>query len=99
MFEWDEEKRQANIAKHKVDFALVIEIFEGSYVEAQDLRRADEEPRYIALGEFEGQDYVVVFTRREKARRIISAWPVGKSGKRRYQALLARRPSGDESAG
>jgi uncharacterized DUF497 family protein len=93
--EWDEAKRRANIAKHGVDFALIAEIFEGDYVEAQDSRFIVREPRYIALGEFEGKSYIVAYTWRGEERRFISAWEVGRRGKRRYQALFARRTAGD----
>jgi uncharacterized DUF497 family protein len=95
MFEWDERKRRANVLKHRVDFSLVVEIFEGDYVEIEDDRSSFEEPRYRALGTFEGQSYVVVYTWRQETRRIISAWRVGERGKRRYQALFARRASRD----
>jgi len=98
MFEWDEAKRQANIVKHRVDFALVAEIFEGDYVQIED-SRFEGEPRFLALGQFEGKYYVVAFTRRGEARRIISAWEVGERGKRRYTALFARRSARDEEAG
>ena len=99
MYDWDERKRRANIQKHRVDFALVVEIFEGDYVEIQDIHGPFKEPRYRALGTFEGQTYVVVYTWREETRRIISAWRVGERGKRRYQALFARRSSRNAGEG
>ena len=88
MYDWDERKRRANIAKHRVDFALVVEIFEGDYVEAKDPRGTREEARYLAVGTARGRNYVVAFTWRGEVRRIISAWTVGEKGKRRYQSLL-----------
>ncbi len=88
MFEWDASKRRANIAKHGVDFARAVQIFREDYVEGKDPRSTREEIRYLAVGTGRGQGYVVVFTWRGESRRIISAWPVGKKGKRRYQALL-----------
>jgi len=99
MYEWDEAKRRANIAKHRVDFALVFEIFEADHVEIRDQRFTKGEPRYLALGEFEGKYYVVAFARRGASRRIISAWQVGEKGKRRYQALFARRTASDAETG
>ncbi len=84
MFEWDEAKRLANIAKHGVDFALVPEIFEGDYVESEDVRDSKGETRWRALGTFEGRYYVVAFTWRGENRRIISAWQVGERSWRRY---------------
>jgi uncharacterized DUF497 family protein len=90
MYEWDEAKRRGNIAKHRVDFALIVEIFEGAHAEGKDIRFSGPEPRHIALGEFEGKDYIVIFTWRGDTRRIISAWAVGARSKRRYQTLLNR---------
>ena len=88
-FEWDEGKRVENLRKHKVDFGLAVEIFEGPHVEAQDTRFPYEEERFLAIGAFEGQHYVVAFTWRSGIRRVISAWRVGPSGARRYQKVLA----------
>lgn len=87
MFEWDEDKRRANIAKHGVDFARAVQIFRGHYVESQDPRFATE-ARWLATGEARGQNYVVAFTWRGEKRRIISAWEIGERGRRRYQAIL-----------
>ena len=99
MYEWDEAKRRANRAKHRVDFALAAEILERDHVEGKDSRFHGPEPRYLAIGEFEGRDYVVIFTRRGESRRIISAWRVGPRSKRRYQAILDRGAARDEGAG
>ena len=88
MFEWDDAKWRANLAKHGVDFARAIQIFRGDYVEGKDPRGTREEARYLAVGKARGQNYVVAFTWRGEIRRIISALAVGEKGKRRYQALL-----------
>ncbi len=93
MFEWDEDKRLANVAKHGVDFAIVPEIFEGEYAEGKDGRNTAEEARHLAIGAFERRSYVVAFTWRGENRRIISAWEVGERGRKRYQTILARRSS------
>ena len=37
-FEWDENKRQSNIIKHKIDFAEAVAIFDGFVHTHQDLR-------------------------------------------------------------
>ena len=87
MFQWDEPKRAANLAKHGVDFFRAVQIFRGSYVEGKDPRFTLEE-RWLAVGEARGQSYVVAFVWRGPSRRIISAWPVGTKGRRRYQNIL-----------
>ncbi len=89
-FEWDEAKRRANLRRRKVDFEIAARIFEGPVIIAEDRRQDYGEPRFRAVGEFEGQAYVVVYTIRGEVYRVISAWKVDRSGQKRYQALLSR---------
>lgn len=90
-FEWDEPKRISNIATHGVDFRTAALIFAGPILEAEDERHDYGEPRFRALGQA-GQDvFMVVYTWRGCARRIISAWKVNDEGRTRYQAILAAR--------
>jgi hypothetical protein len=37
-FEWDEDKRQANLRKHRIDFVGVEEVFDGYTVTVEDDR-------------------------------------------------------------
>ena len=90
-FEWDEDKWQRNLADHGVDFADAAVIFEGAVLEAKDERTRYGEARYRALGRVGDDDFLVVYTWRGGNRRIISAWKVGKDGRRRYQTILSRR--------
>ena len=71
-FEWDESKRECNLAKHGIDFEDATLIFDGIVVEADDLRRDYGERRVIALGVVDGLLLYVVWTPRESNRRIIS---------------------------
>jgi uncharacterized protein len=93
-FEWDEVKRRRNLADHGVDFGDAAVIFEGEVLEASDRRGRYGEIRYRALGRVGDEFFLVVYTWRGRNRRIISAWKVGEDGRRRYQALLARRAQG-----
>jgi uncharacterized DUF497 family protein len=89
--EWDKKKRLSNLAEHGVDFADAALIFRNPVLEAEDRRMEYGERRVRALG-YIGEDYfLVAFTWRGRNRRIISAWKVDENGKRRYQAILARR--------
>jgi uncharacterized protein len=89
--EWDKKKRLSNLADHGVDFADAALIFRNPVIEAEDRRMEYGERRVRALG-YIGEDYfLVAFTWRGRNRRIISAWKVDENGKRRYQAILARR--------
>jgi uncharacterized protein len=88
-FEWDEAKRQQNIAERGVDFRLAAQIFENPVIESEDTREDYGERRFRALGHVGDEYYLVAYTWCGKRRRIISAWKVGEDGKRRYQAILS----------
>jgi len=96
-FEWDEGKRQQNLAEHAVDFADAALIFEaeGEVLEAVDNREDYGEVRYRALGRVDEDYFMLVYTWRGRNRRIISAWRVNEHGRRRYQAILARGVADD----
>ncbi len=69
-YEWDEEKRQGNLANHGVDFAE-IEHFDWStaYVMTSD---REGETRFAALGNIAGSLHFVVYTPRGADWRKIS---------------------------
>ena len=99
-FSWDEKKREENWVSRRVDFAEAIGIFDDpEIVESVDDRVAYGEVRIQALGKADGIFYLVAYTWRGETRHIITAWKVGEHGKRRYEALFARRHSGDEGQG
>lgn len=89
--EWDEAKRRSNLEEHGVDFRDAALIFENPVLEAEDTRLDYGETRYRALGHADDDYFMVAFTWRGGNRRIISAWKVDDDGKRRYQAILARK--------
>lgn len=71
---WDEAKRISNLAKHRLDFAAVADVFDGRFVlVAPDERYDYGEQRFNLLSEFHGMVVHVMFTRREDAYRLISA--------------------------
>jgi uncharacterized DUF497 family protein len=90
-FEWDEAKRQSIIAERQVDILFAAAIFNGLVVTEVDRRRDYGEERLMSLGLVDGEAYVVVHTERDGITRVITAWKGGRSGKRKYQASLARR--------
>ena len=89
-FEWDEAKRLINLEERGVDFRHVVGIFEGAVLEAEDTREDYGEQRLRALGQVGGEFFMVAYTWRGAARRIISAWKVDDEGQRRHSALLSR---------
>ena len=69
-YEWDENKRRTNLAKHGVDFAAMHAFdWETAAVEPDD---HPLEPRWIARGVIGSRLHVVVFTERGSRIRIIS---------------------------
>jgi uncharacterized DUF497 family protein len=68
-------------------------------VESVDDRVAYGEERIQALGKTGEVFYLVAYTWRAEARHVITAWKVGEHGRRRYEALFAKRHRGDESQG
>jgi uncharacterized DUF497 family protein len=95
-FEWDEEKRLANLVKHGVDFRRMTELFDGATVEAVDSRQNYGETRInclgeaVAPGEIEGRVYAVVYTWRGPNRRIISARKANAREQKTYYARVER---------
>lgn len=83
-FEWDEAKRQANIAKHGIDFHDAKAALEDSPVMIADDRKNYGERRCIAAGHVKGHMLIVVFTVRNGVFRIISARKANSRERRKY---------------
>ena len=72
MWDWDDAKRRANLARHGVDF-VVVEHFdwERAMIEP-DLRYDYGEPRMAATGIIGGRLHVMIYTERDGEMRLIS---------------------------
>lgn len=88
-FEWDENKRLANIRKHGIDFIDVEVVFEGDTVTVEDDRFDYKEQRFITLGLLEARVIVIVHTERDNLIRIISARKATKNEEIRYFQQIA----------
>jgi uncharacterized protein len=100
LFSWDESKRQENLEVRKVDLLEAALIFEDpEVIESVDPRNDYGEQRIQALGQVNGTFYVVAYTWRGDTRHLITAWKVGENGKRRYEAIFARRDQANEGEG
>ena len=86
LFEWDESKRQANLAKHHIDFRDARRVFEGPVFEKVDSRRGED--RIFAIGLMECIPIVVVYVMRGERRRIISARRANRDERQDYQNHL-----------
>jgi uncharacterized DUF497 family protein len=60
-FEWDENKRAANLAKHGVDFLKACRAFSGETIEQIDDREDYGEVRIGCLGAIEGRVYAITY--------------------------------------
>lgn len=85
-FEWDEAKRRSNVEKHGVDFVDAALVLADSPLILEDNRRDYGEERCIALGELNGLLFVVAFTLRNGAFRIISARRANSRERRFYDS-------------
>ena len=73
-FEWDEAKSQTCFTQRGFDFAYVAwAFFDPNRIVHADTRRSYGEQRYQLMGMIEQRLFVVVFTPRHDAMRIISA--------------------------
>ncbi|KGJ17365.1 BrnT family toxin [Paracoccus sanguinis] len=72
MFEWDDDKRAANLAKHGVDLAAAGRLDWGSALTVPDERGDYGEARFVSILPLDRRLHVCVWTWRARARRIIS---------------------------
>ena len=93
--EWDEEKRESNLAKHGVDFARAGRIFENPILAQIDKRQDYGEERVIALGHVDWFFMIVVYVWRNSKCRIISARKASSYDKERYYSRFFGKTSGD----
>lgn len=84
MWGWDEGKRQANLAKHGVDFALLGDVDLAAMDIDQDLRRNYGEARFTFLFERDGRLHHVTFTSRNGRFRLISFRKANKREQRKW---------------
>jgi uncharacterized DUF497 family protein len=74
---WDEPKREANLVKHKIDFADIGEEFFASAIV-----RPARDGRFAALGELNGKIAVIFLTLGTEGISIISARPASRKERR-----------------
>ncbi|MBX3570274.1 MAG: BrnT family toxin [Rhizobiaceae bacterium] len=98
ILEWDERKRGQVILERGVDVVYAAQIFEGPVLTRVDDRKDYQEERLIALGMVADECFVVVYTMRNGAFRLITAWKGGRDERSEYEASLARRDQTDEGA-
>lgn len=74
LFEWDDAKADANLAKHRVEFAYATRVFlDPARADWGVSRQGDGEARSKTVGQIEGRLFSVVYTVRGDVTRLISA--------------------------
>ena len=71
-FTWDEAKRQANVAKHGLDFADAAKVFAGPMVFFEDDRNDYGEQRMIGIGLLDHLVVLIVHVESDESIHIIS---------------------------
>ncbi len=71
-FIWHEPKRQANLKKHGLDFAVAERVFAGPTFTFEDDRENYGEQRWVTLGLLGEKVVVIVHTETEEDIRVIS---------------------------
>lgn len=83
-FEWDENKREATLQKHGIDFKDAVRVFGGKPLVFGSSR--DGEVRFIAIGPVNEVCIAVVFTMRAGVIRIVTARRARTNERQAYDA-------------
>ena len=86
-FEWDKNKADKNLGKHRISFDEAKTIFDDPlYVDFYDVDHSAEEERYLIVGRSNRERLLIVsYPEREDSIRIISAREVTKSEREAYE--------------
>ncbi len=87
-FQWDENKRRANLTKHGIDFLDALQVFNDERGIVYRSPVVSEEERHVAVGMAGDRCLAVVFTLRgENVVRIVSARRARKNEQKRHEAI------------
>ncbi len=86
-FEWDENKRASNIAKHGFDFLDTWELFEDDHLKGAAKPGKNGEERFLATGLVRGFYATVIYTMRGSIIRVISLRKANPNEQGKHQAL------------
>lgn len=90
VYEWDEAKRVANLAKHGIDFREAVELFGRPHIRTRSDR--DDEIRWAALGRMGRRIIVVAYTLRGPVARLISARAARRNERELYEGRFPEAP-------
>ena len=86
-FEWDEEKANSNLKKHKISFQEGKTIFDDPFLLTfPDFEHSEFEERYINIGtSAKGRILILIHTERRKNIRIINCRKATSTERRAYE--------------
>ena len=90
-YEWDEAKRVENLEKHGIDFMAAYAFDWSRAIVIPDERVPYGEERFAAYGPLDGRLYVLVFTPRDDASRIMSFRKANRREQAAYTATVLAR--------
>jgi uncharacterized protein len=93
-FEWHDQKCQANLAAHGIDFEDAIAIWESPVIEVLSPQFHHGEERFLAIGQLLGRVITVVFTWRGEVRRLISARAARHNERENYEKVVGQQANG-----
>lgn len=88
-FTWDEAKRQANLAKHGLDFAQAESVFCGVTFSLEDDRFEYGERRFITIGKLGGTVVVLAHSEQDDLICVISERRATGNEQRLYHRAFA----------
>jgi uncharacterized DUF497 family protein len=86
-FEWDDDKRDVNHERHKLDLIDAQHLFDGRVVITRSSPRGDE-VRFVTVGRIGSKVYAVVWTERDGATRLISFRRARDAEERAYRTRI-----------
>ncbi len=86
-FEWDDNKAERNLSKHRVSFEEAKTVFDDPlYIDFYDPDHSEDEERYLIVGESnQGRVLIVSYTERRNSIRLISAREVTRTEREAYE--------------
>lgn len=98
-YEWDEDKNQANIRKHGIDFRNAVKVFDQPTLDRIDDRQDYGEVRMRSIGQLSGLVVaMVVHTDRDEVTRLISARAASDIERQAYR-VFERELAGERTRG
>jgi len=81
---YDSAKRDAILRERRLDIARAEEVFAGFHLTRTDHKHSESENRFVSVGMLDEDVVIVVWTPREKGRRIVTMWKTNEKERSAY---------------